>query len=48
MYIDIYAGGTIRGVGVHDRTGGTPQIWAQALVDQAACIGILWSINSAP
>jgi hypothetical protein len=24
MYIDMYAGGTIRGVGVHDRTGDTP------------------------
>jgi hypothetical protein len=48
MYIDMYAGGTIRGGGVHDRTGGTPPDVAQALVDRAACLSILWSISSAP
>jgi hypothetical protein len=50
MYIDMYAGGTIRGGGgtrpdgrVHPQHEGT-----YALVDQAACLGIVWSISSAP
>jgi hypothetical protein len=48
MYIDMYAGGTIRGGGVHDRTGDTPHDGRDRLVDRAACIGIVRSISSAP
>ena len=48
MYIDMYAGGTIRGVGVHDQTGAHPSDRHERLVDRAACIGIVRGINSAP
>jgi hypothetical protein len=47
MYIDMYAGGTIRG-GWGYTTGRVvhPQMWAQALVDRAACIGIVKCVRS--
>jgi hypothetical protein len=48
MYIDMYAGGTIRGGGGTRPDGRTPPMWHEALVDRAACIGIVRGISSAP